>query len=41
MKRVLGTKVEIRKKSETSGQIYIDYYSIDDLDRIVEILEQR
>ncbi len=41
MKRILGTKVEIRKKTETSGQICVEYYSIDDLDRIIEILENK
>lgn len=41
LKNVLGTKVEIKKKSETSGQINISYYSIDELDRIIEILENQ
>ncbi len=41
LKNVLGTKVEIKKKSETAGQINISYYSIDELDRIIEILENQ
>lgn len=41
LKNVLGTKVEIKKKTETAGQINISYYSIDELDRIIEILENQ
>lgn len=41
LKNVLGTKVEIKKKSETAGQINISYYLIDELDRIIEIIENR
>ena len=32
----LGTKVEIQTKSQTTGKIVIDYYSLDDLDRILK-----
>lgn len=41
LKLALGTKVEIKKKTDTSGQININYYSIDDLDRIIEIIENK
>ncbi len=34
MERVLGTKVRIVEKAKEKGRIEIDYYSIDDLDRI-------
>jgi ParB family chromosome partitioning protein len=34
----LGTKVEIQVKSQTTGKIVIDYYSLDDLDRIIKSL---
>jgi len=34
MERVLGTKVRIVEKAKQKGRIEIDYYSVDDLDRI-------
>jgi hypothetical protein len=34
MQRVLGTKVRIVEKARKGGQIEIEYYSTDDLDRI-------
>lgn len=38
----LGTKVAIVPIKENSGRIVIDYYSLDDFDRIVErILDKR
>ena len=36
----LGTKVELKRKTESSGSIEIQYSSIDELDRILEILEK-
>ena len=36
---VLGTKVRIVSKSDKVGKIEIDYYSLDDLDRICELLQ--
>ncbi len=38
MKDILGTKVEIRKKNEKSGRIEIEYYSMEELDRIIEMI---
>jgi ParB family chromosome partitioning protein len=34
MERILGTKVRIVQKAKQKGRIEIDYYSIEDLDRI-------
>lgn len=37
MKHILGTKVLINRKSAEKGKIEIDYYSSEELDRIVEL----
>ncbi|NTU41776.1 MAG: ParB/RepB/Spo0J family partition protein [Nitrospirales bacterium] len=37
--RTLGTKVQIRHKDQ-KGRIEIEYYSLDELDRLLEILER-
>jgi len=37
----LGTKVRIVSKNENVGKIEIDYYSLEDLDRICELLQGR
>ena len=37
----LGTKVRIVSKNDNVGKIEIDYYSLDDLDRICELLQGR
>ncbi|MBO5371471.1 MAG: ParB/RepB/Spo0J family partition protein [Lachnospiraceae bacterium] len=39
MKTILGTKVVINKKNAQKGKIEIEYYSSDELDRIVELFE--
>ena len=39
LRQVLGTKVEIKKKAKKGGKIEIEYYSIEELERIVELLE--
>ena len=39
LKRTLGTKVEIKNKTNNTGKIEIEYYSIDELERIVELME--
>ena len=39
LKQILGTKVEIKKKAKKGGKIEIEYYSIEELERIVELLE--
>jgi len=38
MKRILGTKVEIRQKNRNTGKIEIEYYSQDELDRILQMI---
>lgn len=38
MKRMLGTKVSINAKNEKSGKIEIEYFSADELDRIIDML---
>ena len=40
MKAILGTKVEINRKTNTTGKIEIEYYSEDELDRIIDLLRQ-
>lgn len=39
LKEILGTKVNIKRKTDEQGKIEIEYYSIDELDRIIEILK--
>lgn len=36
LKEKLGTKVVINRKTETTGRIEIDYYSTEDIERILE-----
>ncbi len=38
MKKYLGTKVQIVTKSKEKGKIVIEYFSNDDLDRIIDII---
>lgn len=38
MKAILGTKVAINQKDAQKGKIEIDYYSMDELDRIIDML---
>lgn len=38
MKIILGTKVAINQKDEKKGKIEIEYYSMDELDRIVDLM---
>ena len=40
MKSILGTKEEINRKTNTTGKIEIEYYSEDELDRIIDLLRQ-
>ena len=37
-KKVFGTKVLINSKDEKSGKIEIEYYSQDELDRIIDLI---
>ena len=39
IKGIIGSKVAIRRKSKDKGRIEIDYYSQEELERIVELLE--
>jgi ParB family chromosome partitioning protein len=39
LKQILGTKVSISRKDENKGKIEISYYSLDELERIMEMLE--
>ncbi len=39
VKKILGTKVSIRKKNDDLGKIEIEYYSKSELDRIIELLQ--
>ena len=39
LKKVLGTKVEIKRKANNTGKIEIEYYSMDELERIIEMME--
>ena len=38
MKGILGTKVSINHKDEKKGKVEIEYYSQDELDRIIDLL---
>jgi ParB family chromosome partitioning protein len=38
MKRILGTKVAISPKDEKRGKLEIEYYSQDELDRIIDMI---
>ena len=38
-KEILGTKVQISHKKNNSGKIEIEYYSNEELERIIELLE--
>ena len=38
MKSILGTKVAINKKDDQKGKIEIEYYSLDELDRIIDLI---
>ncbi len=39
LKRTLGTKVEIKNKPNNTGKIEIEYYSMDELERIIELMD--
>ena len=40
MKAILGTKVEIKKKTNNKGKIEIEYYSMDELERLIDMIQQ-
>lgn len=39
IKKIIGTKVNIKKKSNNNGRIEIEYYSSEELERIIELFE--
>ena len=39
MKGIMGTKVIINRKNNNKGKIEIEYYSRDELERIIELFE--
>ena len=39
MKNILGTKVSINQKSKHKGQIEIEYYSEQELERILDLIQ--
>lgn len=39
MRKIIGTKVSISKKSKNKGKIEIEYYSSDELERLIELFE--
>lgn len=41
MKNTLGTKVAISSKGDGAGRIEIEFYSHEDLDRLVDIFSGR
>jgi ParB family chromosome partitioning protein len=38
LKNIMGTKVHIKNKKNNKGKIEIEYYSVDDLERIIDLL---
>ena len=40
MKTIIGSKVSIHNRSNGKGKIEIEYYSGDDLERIIELFQQ-
>ena len=40
LRRSLGTKVSIRRTEQEKGQLVIDYYSVEELERIAALLKK-
>lgn len=40
MKSIFGTKVEIKKKTNNKGHIEIEYYSMEELERIIDVMNR-
>ncbi len=40
MKKIIGTKVNIKNKNKDNGKIEIEYYSSEELERIIELIEK-
>lgn len=41
LRRILGTKVTLRTAAKNRGKIEIEYYNLDDLERILDLLKNR
>lgn len=39
IKRILGTKVTVKKKAKDNGRIEIEYYSMEELERLIDLFE--
>ena len=39
IKKIMGTKVSIKRKDNDNGRIEIEYYSVEELERILELFE--
>lgn len=39
LKEIFGTKVSIQRKTNNKGKLEIEYYSVEELERIIELLE--
>lgn len=39
MKKIMGTKVSIKRKNDNNGKIEIEYYSSEELERLLELFE--
>lgn len=39
IKKIMGTKVSIKRKDNNNGRIEIEYYSVEELERILELFE--
>ena len=40
MKDILGTKVEIKQKAKNKGRIEIEYYSMEELERLIDLINR-
>ena len=40
MKNILGTKVEIKNNAKNKGRIEIEYYSLEELERLIELINR-
>ncbi|NLL73581.1 MAG: chromosome partitioning protein ParB, partial [Clostridiales bacterium] len=41
LKNIIGTKVSIHRRQDNKGKIEIEYYSDEDLERIIEIIDSQ
>ena len=40
LKSIMGTKVNIKNKKDNQGKIEIEYYSLEELERIMELFDR-